>query len=400
MFIWRIDGAVSRMMMRALTGGAQSARQSTLGLRGEQQMRTAHLALDSGLAGRASPAGLCAHGPELTSADAMSYATNFSNSRRWTPADLLDGGLDLTRRCAGFLGSLREHGDARARWLELRNKIAAYRLFQGRDRAIHDMGQEAICRLDPYSRLFAAEGYGYRNARPGALVPELPPELSPIAIHAGAGLRLAEQALKNIDAGRCESEVLAEFSAVCRRDAFEGFGGIVEEALGLAARTLYPHLMERLDERLSTMNAGFRARFWHGAGRGIYFAPGNMPPFRNVPWRGVGMCLREPPHETGKRNALSGFCFAITLVNLRQPEILEALFKHHAAQTDDCVDGVRAAIAVWTLSGGGSEATERLAAHRPSMHRARVLWPLLFPCGVAGEDRRRPELLFSARRSQ
>jgi hypothetical protein len=316
--------------------------------------------------------------------------------RRLTPAGLLDAGLDLGRRWAGFMGGLRERGDARIRWFELRNKIAAYRLFQGRDLA----GEAAISRLDPYSRLFAAEGDGYRNVRTGALMPEMPPDLSPIATHAGAGLRLAEQALESIDAGNCESEVLAEFSVVCRRDAFEGFGGILEEALGLVARTLYPHLMERLDERLRMMNAGFWARFWHGAGRGIYFAPSNIPPFRAVPWSGVAMCLREPPHETGRRNALSGFCFALTLVNLRQPEILEAFFKHHAARAANCIDGAQAAMAVWTLSGVSSEATEWLAPYHPSARTARVLWPLLWPCGVADEDRRRPERFFSERGSQ
>ncbi len=396
MFVRRIDGTVSRMV-RAITGGAQFARQLPPGVRGEQKMSCPHLRADSGLTGRESSAGLGSHGPELMNADTISYAANFSNSWRWTRGGLLDAGLDLARRCAGFLGSLRERGDARARWIELPNKIAAYRLFQGRDRAGHSMRQETICRLDPYSRLFAAEGYAYRNARPGALLPELLPELSPIAIHAGAGLRLAEQALENIDAGRCESEVLAEFSAVCRRDAFEGFGGIVEEALGLVARTLYPHLMKRLDERLRIMNAEFWARFWHGAGRGIYFAPSNILPFRAVPWRGVAMCSREPPHETGKRNSLSGFCFALTLVNLRQPEVLEAFFKHHAAQAPNCIEGAQAAMAVWTLSGRGSEATEGLAAHCPSAHKARVLWPMLWPCGVAGEDGLRPERLFSAR---
>jgi hypothetical protein len=339
------------------------------------------------------------HGPQLLCANAVSDAAAFSNSRHWTPG-LLDTGLDLARRGAGFLGSLRERGDARLRWLELRNKIAAYRLFQGRDRAGQGMGLESICRLDPYSRLFAAEGYSYRHARPGALTPGLLPGLSPIAIHAGAGLRLAERALEKIDAGRCEGEVLEEFSAACGRDASAGFGGILEEALGLAARTLYPHLMERLDERLRTMNTGFWARFWHGTGRGIYFAPSNFPPFRSVPWRGVGMCRREPPHETGKRNALSGFCFALTLVNLRQPEVLEALFKHHSAQIADGVDGVQAAMAVWTLSGGDSEdAGQRLAAHHPDEHRTSLLWPLLSACGATGEDSRQPELLFSSRRS-
>lgn len=109
------------------------------------------------------------------------------------------------------------------------------------------------------------------------------------------------------------------------------------------------------------------------------------------------MCLTEPKHETGKRNALSGFCFALTLVNLRQPEVLEAFFKHHPVEAANSVDGIQAAIAVWTLSGAGSERTETLATQRRLAQMERVHSPLLWPCGVAGEDRRRPERLFSAR---
>lgn len=321
---------------------------------------------------------------------------NVSQIWRRIPAALLDAGLDLGGECAGRMGSRHNRGDASVRWLELRNKITAYRLFEGRSRS-SPLGRFEISRLDPYCRLFAAEGYGYRNALSGVLRRELLDELSPIAIHAGAGLRFAEDALASINAGRLQSDVLAEFSAMCRRDACEGFSGIMEEALGLLARTLYPHLMERLDESLGNMDAGSLAHFWHGAGRGIYFALGNIVPFRAVPWMGVGMCLAEPKHETGKRNALSGFCFALTLVNLRQPEVLEAFFKHHAAEAANGVDGIQAALAVWTLSGAASESNETLAPRRRLARMERIHSPVLWPCSVAGEDRRRPERLFSAR---
>jgi hypothetical protein len=109
------------------------------------------------------------------------------------------------------------------------------------------------------------------------------------------------------------------------------------------------------------------------------------------------MCLSEPRHEAGKRNAISGFCFALTMVNLRQPEILDALFKHHATQALACVDGIKAAIAAWDVSGGEIEMVERIAEYRPSAPTARVLWPMLWPGRAEAEDYRRPERLFSAR---
>lgn len=315
-----------------------------------------------------------------------------TRTMRATPAGLLDLSLGLTQRFAGFLGSLRERGDARVRWLELRNKITAYRLFAGHGR---DPGPRAIHSLDPYARLFAAEGYAYRNAHRGVMDQILQPEWSPISVHAGIGLRLAEQALEAMNSGMDEIEALAEFSTACRHLAREGCYGIVEEALGLVARTLYPHWMKGLDARLRAMDTAFWERFWHGAGRGIYFAPGNSPPFRAVPWSGVHMCAAEPPHQTARRNALSGFCFALTLVNLRQPEVMEAFFQHHGVQAADGIDGIQAAIAVCTLSGGCVPDAERLAAFRPAP-TARTLWPLLQPRVVTDEDRRHPERLFSA----
>jgi hypothetical protein len=253
------------------------------------------------------------------------------------------------------------------RWIELRNKIAAYRLFEGREWAGHDAEPEAIGRLDPYRRLFAAEGYGYRQARRGLLAPELAPWLSPIAIHAGAGVWRAERALESIAAGRWEREIIAEYAAECGRDAWEGYDGIVQEALGLAARTLYPHLIPMLDLRLRATSEVFWERFWHGVGRGIYFAPSNVSPFRAAPWMGVRTCAAEPPHATGRRNAISGFCFALTLVNLRHPEILKSFLEHHAVQDADGSDGVEAALAVWALteSGGISDPRpERLFSTR------------------------------------
>jgi hypothetical protein len=384
-------------MLHGLTGSASCARQLTPGLRGTPPTSRPPLAPASGLAGREIAAGLRAHGPGLMGTDAMSGPAKGSKSSCWTRAGLLDAGLDLVRQCSGLMGRLRKSSDARARWLELRNKIAAYRLFSACARAGHEMGKAPIDELTSYSRFFAEEGHAYRNARAGMLPPDMPPEFSPIATHAGAGLWLAEQALEIIEAGSCEDEILGEFAAICRRAAFEGFAGIMEEALGLVARTLYPHLMERLDQRLGAMNAECLGRFWHGAGRGIYFAPCNIPPFRAAPWSGIGMCLREPPQEAGKHHALSGFCFALTLVNLQHPEVLEAFFKHHARHTADCVDGLQAAIAVWTLSGGESEGTDWLAPHCPSPHRARLFLARLWPCEVVAEDRRRPERLFSAR---
>lgn len=364
---WRIDGTFSRMMF-AKTGHAH-------------------------------PEFADLGGPPAQAATGMnSRAKRFPNSPSWISSGLPDRGLNGIRRFAEFSCRLSRHRDTRAGWLDLRNKIAAFRLFQGRDQEGRAMRPETILGLDVYRRLFAAEGWSHRNAQPGKTARELSlPSFSPVSVHAGVGLRLAEPALARIHAGESEEAPLTEFLAACRRDAVGGCAGIMEEELGLLARTLYPHLVRRIDAGLAEIDETARHRFWHGAGRGIYFAPGNLPPFRAAPWRGLKMCMSEPQHEAGRRNAISGFCFALTMVNLLQPEVLDALFRRHATQAVTLMDGIRSAIAVWHLSGGEAATTEQIARYEPDAPTARVLWPLLWPGRAESEDRDRPERLFSAR---
>jgi hypothetical protein len=300
-----------------------------------------------------------------------------------------DTAIDLMRRVAERFIRLRRHGDARFRWLEARNKISAYLLFRNRNGEY--TRPEAICCLDCHSRLFAAEGYAYRNTCPGALVLEPAPEFSRIAIHAGVGLRLAEETLRSIDAGGYEKRLLAEFSAMCGHIAIQGHRGIMEESLGLVTRSLYSHLLETLDRCLRAMDARFWERFWHGVGRANYFAPTNMIPFWTAPWSGVERCLNEPPHETGRRNALSGFCFALTIVNLREREVLAAFSKHPLAQSLDCLQAVEAATEAWTLAGGDNETKEIVAAQFGGSF-TRLQSPV-----ISEEYRSHPELLFSIR---
>jgi hypothetical protein len=326
---------------------------------------------------------------DLDQTEEPGHQRNYKQRRM--PGALMGTVLDLMRRVAEWVVSRPQHGDARFRWLELRNKISAYQLFDGCGRDGEYVRPEAICRLDCHSRLFAAEGYAYRNTRPGALVLECAPELSRIAIHAGAGLRLAEQTLRSIDAAGSEKLFLAEFSAVCGHVALEGHRGIMEESLGLVTRSMYPHLLERLDRCLRAMDASILERFWHGVGRAIYFAPTNMAPVWAAPWSGVERCLNEPPHETGRRNALSGYCFALAIVNLQEKEVLVAFSKHRLAQSLDCIHAMEAAMAVWTLSGGNSEAREIVAAQFGGSFarlQSRV---------IPEEYRSQPERLFSVR---
>ena len=62
------------------------------------------------------------------------------------------------------------------------------------------------------------------------------------------------------------------------------------------------------------------------------------------------MSWREPPHEQGRLNALAGLVWAMTLVNIRHPEIMETFLKHHGdqvSQSSAFSNGVSSSIMIW-----------------------------------------------------
>jgi hypothetical protein len=144
---------------------------------------------------------------------------------------------------------------------------------------------------------------------------------------------------------------LAEtFLQVCRNNARPEYWRASAEALGLVVRNLYPALIPSLDRHFSQTDEEMLAYFWHGIGRGIYFTPPNFLPYWSAPWQGYEMCMQEPPHEIGRRNAVAGFAWAMTLVNLRQPEIVAAFLDQYGSSVathDAFTNGVFSALVIW-----------------------------------------------------
>ena len=79
-----------------------------------------------------------------------------------------------------------------------------------------------------------------------------------------------------------------------------------------------------VDRGLSAIDPDIVGYFWHGVGRGLYFLPINALPCSSSTWRAVEMAHEEAPHTLGRLNALGGLAWAVTLVNIRHPAILEA----------------------------------------------------------------------------
>jgi hypothetical protein len=206
--------------------------------------------------------------------------------------------------------------------------------------------------METFPRLWAAEGLGNyygdkalkETPEPVALLTDeatraLPP-WSLTMLHAGIGMSFAKAVLKTFDANSPSESVRAaitRFAALCRNSSRPGYAGAALESLGLATRTLYPNLVAAIDREIPGVDPDLHGYFWHGVGRAMYFEPMNMLPSVNAPWRAIRRLDQEVPSELARRNALSGISWAITVVNMKQPIVMEAFLRHHGelAERDD-----------------------------------------------------------------
>ena len=133
--------------------------------------------------------------------------------------------------------------------------------------------------------------------------------------------------------------------------------------------------------------------FWHGVGRAIYFAPTNVLPGSNSSERALKATREEAPHELGKRNALSGLAWAMTLVNIRHPEVLESFLKHHGDQLLDreaFINGVSSSVMIWCESTDDDPCLKAFYQYEPdpSNEIGRQRWERMVhrPCEEALES--------------
>src|SRR5579872_6971426 len=226
-----------------------------------------------------------------------------------------------------FLKLLSPVPDGQIGWDEFKNKLQAFYLFEyvdsvlslssAADFSLLELVLQAA-NLGPYFSVWTTEGLGHyytelvlaRNGFPASLlgagnVGGAPPaSLTPL--HTGMGLSLAQAVLNAMDQADPANYAgwLETFLQLCRDNSHDGYDALPYEALGLVAYNLHARLVAHIDRLLLRTNADLLAYFWHGIGRAIYFAPTNFPPFRNLPWRGMERCRRDPPHVLGRRNAV------------------------------------------------------------------------------------------------
>lgn len=309
------------------------------------------------------------------------------------PRHLARAGLLSARFGAEIFDRIRRGPEATLAYAELDKKVRAFHLFET---VVADLVPDATLdpkvaiasareRLGYEEAVWANEGIGYelterclRAGRPtrGLLTTTdaLEPEGSFTVLHTGMGMALGEEALKTL-ASRPTRETLSDHIAACSEASRPGYAALAFEPLGLAVRLLKPELMRFVASTLADVGGPWSELFWHGVGRGVYFLPANLIPARSAPWRGLETCREDAADEKGRANASAGFAWAVTLVNLRQPAVVETFLGHHAEKTGvgPVISGVVSALSFWQRTTGGSRDLRRFVSHVAAVER-RELW--------------------------
>lgn len=320
------------------------------------------------------------------------------------PRDMTLGGLGMCAASAEAVCALLPRSTCGDAWLEFANKLHAYHIFASASAGAGLSGAGSLAGtipalrcLDTWERVWTIEGIGYwfansalrRKPSPAGFFGDRSFDALPtnvmIPLHTGAGLALAEAAL-----GSKEGRAGARFWRECQELSAAGYAEPMFEALGLVTITMYPHLTRQIDRELSDLHPNLSAYFWHGAGRGLYFSPFGFVPVPAACRVMAEKSQRLPSSAIGRANALAGLSWAITLVNIRHPWILEGRAWEMAQWIQPggpFLNGLKSSLIVWQNIVPEDPHVEGLQHFRPGNSASCELWGRSF--AEAATDARR-----------
>ena len=141
-------------------------------------------------------------------------------------------------------------------------------------------------------------------------------------LHAGIGLDFADRLVSQLAPGSPASEVraiLQQFIELCKTNSRDGYLGCALESLGLVSRDFHPDVFKIVAQQFEEMAPDFAGFFWHGAGRALYFSRKYFLPVLCA-LCDVGEIATTEPQQL---SAIAGLSWAVTLVNMRNPAVME-----------------------------------------------------------------------------
>ncbi len=295
--------------------------------------------------------------------------------------------------------------------VESRNKI---RTIEGVEFAATILGGakdvaelvDRVRRSDPHRALWLAEGLGLhvgKQAVAGSKPPQKLltegegrqiPENMLLMVHAGMAMAFARHHLDLIGKSPAPDAIRSatrQTAKLIDENSIPGYSGIAYEAWGMAVRFFYRPIFPAVMEAMATIGPGHVPYMWHGAGRAAYFI--DFMPSWNEPWPAFAKVRREGADRVSRLNLMAGVASAFVLVNMRTPEIMEAVLRERLAQcpAEDAAafsQGIVCSMVMRQDTVPDEENTMRFVRHVPATD-VENLWERI----VAGPSRRAVETL-------
>jgi|GEM_PF-62872 len=342
---------------------------------------------------------------------AVAAAFDFLNPQAWTPANILRLSSTFAGQAARISQLFTSPETVRLAWQELQNKIGVVLLVRNLSSVLgispgeHIDLPRAVERaysLAPFQALWAVEGLGHDYAasmwqhgpQQGLLRKENAdvPESSLLMLHAGLGLFLADSLLGSgtptLVTSSSSSQfrtVIGEFVHLARQNSRQGYLGPAIESLGLVTREVDPDMVGHVDAALNEVAPELSGYYWHGIGRALYFSRHYFLPVLSTVWSGIPGEARTLAQQ---QSAMAGLAWAVVLVNMRHPEILETMLQNNIADSpfqDAFANGVASSILMRRDTTPDDPAIAPFCGHHPTNKCVSSLWSRLvsLPCSEA-----------------
>ncbi len=324
--------------------------------------------------------------------------------------------LTTMEESAAGAAMLATDDSTRSVWTEFHNKVEAFRAFEHVDallgvpvnggrvtELLHRAGA-----LPPPLSVWAAEGIGYHataidcrrrgwDQQPWARR-DVAPDWAQIPFHAGMGSALAmdtlERAVTNPTPGAIASAV-ARVEELCLVLSADGWHDVALEALGFTLQGLFGELAADVIRWVRTAKPSLAGLVGHGVGRALYFSPTSALPLAHTRRRVLDelFTCRRPADE--RANMIAGFAWAATLVNLRDPFVLEPYAEDavRLGVEGEFARGIHDALAVWLSCAPGDPKTVAFLTHLPRSAVSQDCWRRLLDAAPARHVRH-PACLF------